>query len=65
MGRKYVDCREVPSEAGCTLAIVGEPEEVVSVAVMHMKTVHGHDEPDAELAEMVRGELKDAPAALA
>jgi len=65
MGRKYVDCREVPSESGCTLAIVGEPDEVVSAAVAHMKTVHAHAEPDAELAEMVRGELKDAPAPLA
>jgi hypothetical protein len=65
MGRKYVDCREVPSEAGCTLAIVGEPEEVISTAVAHMKSVHAHHEPDEELAAMVRGELKDAPAALA
>ncbi len=65
MGRKYVDCREVPSESGCTLAIVGEPDEVVSAAVAHMKTVHSHNEPDAELADMVRGELKDAPGALA
>ena len=65
MSRKYVDCRETPSESGCTLAIVGDAEEVVNAAVAHMKSVHGHDEPDAELAEMVRGELKDAPAALA
>ncbi len=65
MGRKYVDCREVPSESGCTLAIVGEPDEVVAAAVAHMKSVHSHTEPDAELAEMVRGELKDAPGVFA
>ena len=65
MARKYVDCREMPSESGCTLAIVGEPDEIVSAAVLHMKNVHGHTEPDAELAEMIRGGLKDAPAALA
>jgi predicted small metal-binding protein len=65
MSRKYVDCREMPSDVGCSLAIVGEPEEVVGVAVWHMKNVHGHTEPDAELAEMVRGGLQDAPAALA
>jgi predicted small metal-binding protein len=65
MARKYVDCRETPSESGCTLAIVGEPDEVVSAAVAHMKTVHAHTEPDDELATMVRGELKDAPAVLA
>ena len=65
MTRKYVDCREVPSESGCTLAIVGEAEEVVQAAVAHMKSVHGHDEPDAELADLVRADLKDAPGALA
>lgn len=65
MTRKYVDCRESPSESGCTLAIVGEAEEVVATAVAHMKSVHGHTDPDAELAEHVRAELKDAPGALA
>ena len=65
MARKYVDCRETPSESGCTLAIVGEPDEVVAAAVAHMKSVHAHTEPDGELAAMVRGELKDAPAVLA
>lgn len=65
MARKYVDCRETPSESGCTLAIVGEADEVVAAAVAHMKSVHGHDEPDAEMAEMVRAELKDAPGVLA
>ena len=65
MSRKFVDCRETPSESGCTLAIVGDAEEVVTAAVQHMKSAHSHTEPDAELAEMVRAELKDAPAALA
>lgn len=65
MTRQYVDCRDVPSESGCTLAIVGDADEVISTAIAHMKSVHGHDAPDAELAEMVRGELKDAPEVLA
>jgi len=65
MARKYVDCREHPSESGCTLAIVGDADEVVNATVAHMKSVHGHTEPDAELAQMVRGDLKDAPGALA
>jgi hypothetical protein len=65
MSRKYVDCREHPSESGCTLAIIGDADEVVSAAVAHMKSVHGHDEPDAALAEMVRADLKDAPSVLA
>ena len=65
MTRKFVDCRETPSESGCTLAIAGDADEVVTAAVHHMKTVHGHTEPDAELATMIRGELKDAPGAWA
>jgi len=64
MGRKYVDCRDMPSESGCTLAIIGEADEVVEAAVAHAKSVHGHTEPDAEIAEMVRADLKDAPAPL-
>ena len=65
MGRKYVDCRDMPSESGCTLGIVGEPDEIVGVAVAHMKSVHGHTEPDEELASMVRSGLQDAPGPLA
>ncbi|MFL6090310.1 MAG: DUF1059 domain-containing protein [Aeromicrobium sp.] len=65
MARKYVDCREMPSESGCTLAIVGEEDEVVTAALQHVKSVHGHTEPDDQLSEMIRADLKDAPSALA
>ena len=30
MTRKVADCREMPSESGCTLTIAGEEEEVVA-----------------------------------
>lgn len=65
MTRKYVDCRDTPSESGCTLAIIGDEDEVVQAAVAHMKSVHGHDAPDAELAGLVRADLQDAPGVLA
>lgn len=65
MARKFVDCRETPSESGCTLALVGEADEVVAAAVAHMRSVHAPTESDDALAEMVRSELKDAPGALA
>lgn len=65
MSRKYVDCRDMPSESGCTLAIIGEADEVVAAAVQHVKSVHGHTEPDDQIAEMVRADLKDAPGVLA
>jgi predicted small metal-binding protein len=63
MTRKFIDCREVPSDVNCSLAIYGEPEEVVQATVQHMKTTHGHTEADEELAEMVRSGMKDATGA--
>ena len=38
MARKIMDCREVPSERGCTLTIAGEEEDVLRAAVMHAAT---------------------------
>lgn len=56
--RKVVDCRDMPSESGCTLAISGEEEEVVRAAAEHAVSVHGHtDSP--ELREEIRATLKD------
>jgi predicted small metal-binding protein len=58
MARKVIDCREFPSEVGCTLTISGEEEEVVRAAAMHAADVHGHtDSP--ELRAQLRGLLKD------
>ena len=42
MARKVADCREMPSESGCTLMISGEEEEVVRAASEHAVSVHGH-----------------------
>lgn len=58
MGRKVADCREFPSESGCTLTISGEEEEVVRAASEHAISVHGHEDTP-ELREQVRGMLKD------
>ncbi|MBI5165545.1 MAG: DUF1059 domain-containing protein [Magnetospirillum sp.] len=54
MGRKFVDCREVPSESKCTVAIAADSEdEVVEAAVEHAKATHGHaDTP--ELRQAIR-----------
>jgi len=32
MGRKVADCRDLPSDSGCTLTISGEQDEVVAAA---------------------------------
>jgi len=60
MARKYIDCREFPNEANCTLAISGTEQEVLDAAVMHAVSVHGHENVP-ELRETLRGMLKDAP----
>ena len=58
MARKVADCREMPSESGCTLTISGEEEEVVRAATEHAVSVHGHtDSP--ELRGQIRAMLKD------
>ena len=58
MTRKYVDCRELPSESNCSLKISGEQDEVLDAAVQHAVTVHKH-ENTPELREQIRVGLKD------
>jgi len=56
--RKFVDCREYPSEMNCSLKISGTADEVLAVAVQHAVASHGHkDSP--ELRESLRGALRD------
>ncbi len=63
MGRKFVDCREQPSESGCTVAISADSdEEVVDAAVQHAVAVHQHEDTP-ELREQIRAGVKEgAPA---
>ncbi len=58
MARKVIDCRELPNEVGCTLAISGKEEETLDAAVAHAVAVHGHQNTP-ELREQLRGLLKD------
>jgi predicted small metal-binding protein len=59
MGRKFIDCREYPSEMNCTLALSADNEdELLEAAVQHAITVHGHeDTPD--LRTMIRTAMRD------
>ena len=59
MGRKFVDCREVPSEMNCSVAISADSEdELLEAAVQHAVAVHGHaDTPD--LRNMIRSVIRD------
>ena len=52
MGRKYVDCREFPSEMNCTVAISADSDkELIEACVQHAVAVHGHkDTPELRAA---------------
>jgi len=61
MARMMADCRRFPSEANCSLTIIGEEDEVVVAAAQHAEAVHGHtDSP--EMREQIRGMLEPADA---
>lgn len=65
MGRMYVDCREMPSESGCDLAMSGSEEHLLAAAVNHAVTAHGHEDTP-ELREAIRASLKpEVPGVLA
>jgi len=51
--RKYIDCREFPSEMNCTIAISADSdEELLEAAVQHAVTVHGHQDSPAFRKEL-------------
>ncbi len=58
MGRKVADCRDYPSESGCTLTIAGEEDEVMTAAIQHAVSVHGHQNT-AEVRAWLKENLKD------
>jgi hypothetical protein len=65
MARMYVDCRDMPSESGCDLAMSGSEEHLLNAAVTHAITVHGHEDTP-ELREGIRSMMREeVPGALA
>jgi len=62
--RKVVDCRRFPSEKSCSIVISGTEDDVLDLAVLHAKTVHGHQET-SELREQIRSMLQDDDATAA
>lgn len=59
MGRKFIDCREFPSEMNCSIAIGADTEgELLEAAVQHAVTVHRHQDTP-ELRDQIRSAIKD------
>ncbi|AOK57244.1 hypothetical protein WT67_17370 [Burkholderia stagnalis] len=48
MARRYIDCREFPSDMNCSVAISADSDgELLEAAVQHAVTVHQHtDTPE-------------------
>jgi predicted small metal-binding protein len=57
--RKVIDCRLIPSESKCSLAIAGTEAEVLKAAAEHAVSSHGHT-AGPELLAALRGALQDA-----
>jgi len=59
MGRKFIDCRQFPSQMNCSVALSADSEsELLEAAVQHAVAVHGHQDT-TELRNMIRGAMKD------
>ncbi|MDB5794850.1 MAG: hypothetical protein JWR25_1229 [Noviherbaspirillum sp.] len=59
MARKFIDCREFPSEMNCSVAISADnDEELMEAAVQHAVAVHKHDDT-AELRQQLKQLFKE------
>lgn len=59
MTRKYIDCREIPSDMHCTVAIAADTEdELMEAAVQHAVQVHKHED-SREFREQLRKAFKE------
>lgn len=58
MERKYIDCREIPSDSKCTVTIAADTEqELMDVAVQHAVQQHGHQDTP-EFRQQLTGAIK-------
>ncbi|RZI40660.1 DUF1059 domain-containing protein [Herbaspirillum sp. HC18] len=59
MTRKYVDCREFPSEMNCSIALSADTDqELLEAAVQHAVAVH-HHEDSPELRQQIKQLFKE------
>ncbi len=59
MARKFIDCREYPSEINCTVALSADSErELLEVAVQHAVAMHGHSDTP-QLRETLKSMFKE------
>jgi predicted small metal-binding protein len=56
--RKVIDCRWFPTDNPCDIAISGNEEEVLNIAVQHAVQSHGYTE-SPELRQQLRSMLRN------
>jgi len=56
--RKVIDCRWFPTDNPCDIAISGNEEEVLNIAVQHAVQSHGYTETP-ELRQQLRSMLRN------
>ncbi len=65
MERKYIDCREYPSEMNCTVMLSADSDdELLEAAVQHAIAVHGEKDTPGLRTE-IRKMIKSMPVAKA
>lgn len=59
MARKYIDCRDFPSEMNCSIAMAADSEEeLLEAAVQHAVAVHKHTD-NPEFRKQLRAIFKE------
>lgn len=59
MSRKYIDCRDYPSEMNCSIAISADSEqELIDAAVQHAVSVHKHED-SPEFRNILKQNIKE------
>ncbi|MGO4705098.1 DUF1059 domain-containing protein [Microvirga sp. 2MCAF38] len=59
MGRKFIDCRGMPSDVKCSITIMADTEgELMEAAVQHAVAVHKHQDTP-ELRQQIKSAIKD------
>jgi hypothetical protein len=59
MTRKFIDCREFPSESNCSITILADnSDELVEAAAQHAVAVHKHEDTPG-LREGLKGLIRN------
>ena len=59
MPRKFIDCREFPSESNCSITIMADnADELVEAAAQHAVAVHKHEDTPG-LREGLKGLIRN------